>query len=651
MNQVVKKQVAKHKAWLIIFIMIALSSLLVATIFTASKAASEPDGGELKLPIQQSLSEHVAQYHIDVMLDAEAKKLVGKQVVTWMHPGHVAVNELYFHLYPNAFRSKDSTFIQESGGQLRNDKMGKNNYGDMAITKIVTDNGHDLTNYTTFVQPDDDNKQDMTLMRLKLAEPLHPGEQVTLQLYFEVTLPYAFARMGYVDDFVMAGQWFPKVAAYERKGTRQREDEGWNLHQYHGNSEFYANFAIYVVRINVPSDYTVAATGFSTKKPTVSGERKTYHFYADDVHDFAWAASPHFEYVEQPYSTPNIPGVRIKLYLDPAHVHLKERYMHAAQRSLDRFSEWYGSYPYSTLSIVVPPAGGSGAGGMEYPTLVTAWAADDTEPGYELERVIVHEIAHQYFYGMVASNEFEEAWLDEAFTSYAEDRLMQEEYGLTANTAIEGSYVTAPASLQKHAWHYNGHDHYAENVYIRGKLVLQDIEQKIGTALMDRVLRHYVEQWKFRHPTTRDFQQAIEQVTEQSWQAYFDDFIYGEHMVDYAVDTIVTKVIHEAEKERYESTVHVSHNGLSHHGADILFQFADGQKVYKQWDGKTPTQTFTFIHDAPVDWVMIDPHYALILENKHINNFLKTEVDRSTKLRWHLGVVKILESLIGSIAW
>lgn len=651
MKQIVKRQVAKHKAWMLILSMIVMSSLIVATIVTASKAASEPIEEEPKLPIQQSLSEHVAQYHIDVMLDAEAKKLLGKQVVTWMHPGEEMVDELYLHLYPNAFQSTNSTFIKESGGKLRNDKMAKNNYGDMTITKISTENGDDLTHNTTYVQPDDDNKDDMTLMKLELKEPLYPGEQVTLHMHFEVTLPYAFARMGYVDDFVMAGQWFPKVAAYERKGTRLREQEGWNLHQYHGNSEFYANFAIYVVRINVPNDYTVAATGFSTKKPTEKSGRKTYHFYADDVHDFAWAASPHFEYVEEPFSTPDIPGVRIKLYLDPVHDHLKDRYMHAAQRSLERFSEWYGSYPYSTLSIVVPPAGGSGAGGMEYPTLITAWAADEPQPSYELERVIVHEIAHQYFYGMVASNEFEEAWLDEAFTSYAEDRLMREEYGVIANTPIEGSYVTSPASLQQHAWHYDSHNHYAENVYIRGKLVLQDIEQIVGTQMMDRVLRHYVERWKFRHPTTRDFQQAIEQVTKQSWQAYFDDFIYGDQMVDYAVEAIETRVIHDKETERYESTVHVSHNGLFHHEASILVQFSDDTAVVKRWDGQTPKKSYTFVHEAPVQWVMIDPDYALILENKHINNFLKTNVDRSTKLRWHLGVVKILESLIGSMAW
>ena len=123
--------------------------------------------------------------------------------------------------------------------------------------------------------------------------------------------------------------------------------------------------------------------------------------------------------------------------------------MYAAKKALSRYSQWYGTYPYSTLSIVVPPPGGNGAGGMEYPTLVTAWGASDKEPDLELERVVVHEIGHQFFYGLVASNEFEEAWLDEGFTSYAEDKVMEAEYGVSPNLPVESSYITSPNTLQQ----------------------------------------------------------------------------------------------------------------------------------------------------------------------------------------------------------
>lgn len=267
---------------------------------------------------------------------------------------------------------------------------------------------------------------------------------------------------------------------------RGRTAEGWNVHQYHGNSEFYSDFGIYSVRINVPENYTVAATGFQTKPIEIKEATKIYQFYADDIHDFAWSASPDFVYEETAYSDTGIPGVRIKLYLDPAHADLKDRYMHAAKSALSSYAKWYGEYPYSTLSIVVPPKGANGAGGMEYPTLITAFAAENDNPGYDLERTVVHEIGHQYWYGMVASNEFEEAWLDEGFTSYAEDKVMETAYGLEPNLRMEASYMTNPAPLKQQSWSYASHSQYAENVYLRAKLVLIGIENQVGSRTMQK---------------------------------------------------------------------------------------------------------------------------------------------------------------------
>src|SRR5690606_17431001 len=361
---------------------------------------------------------------------ADAKTLSGDQTVTWTNPGKKTVSELYFHLYPNAFEGPKTTFMRESGGQLREDKATADSIGSMTLTSIIAEDGSSLLPRLQFVSPDDGNPDDRTLATLRLPSPVPPGGSVTLRIGFDVKLPYVFARMGYAGDFVMAGQWFPKLAAYETTGTRGRKQEGWNTHQYHGNSECYSDFGIYNVRIHVPETYKVAATGFPAGTPYLKDGMKTYHYYADDVHDFAWAASPDFVVVEEAFSSRGIPGVRIKLYLDPAHAHLRERYMHAAKSSLAKYAEWYGPYPYSTLCVIVPQKGANGAGGMEYPTLITAFAAEDDNPGFSLERTVVHEVGHQYWYGMVATNEFEEAWLDEGFTSYAEDKVMEAIYGI-----------------------------------------------------------------------------------------------------------------------------------------------------------------------------------------------------------------------------
>ncbi|MDD9270568.1 M1 family metallopeptidase [Paenibacillus sp. GCM10023248] len=599
----------------------------------------------------EPLSYRIAEYHMNVAYTPETRQLQGQQTFTWENPGTVPVQEIYLHLYPNAFASKKTTFMRESGGKLRQDEATDDSTGRMDLLSVKSSEGEDLTPRMAFVQPDDGNKDDQTLLKIPLSKPVGAGERVTLKTEFLVKLPAAFARMGYVDDFVMAGQWFPKVAAYERAGTRGRAEPGWNLHQYHGNSEFYANFGLYDVKIQVPANYTVAATGFPVKPAVTENGTKTYQFYADDVHDFAWSASPHFVYVEEPFSTPQIPGVKIKLYLDPNHQELKDRYMIAAKKALSRYSQWYGTYPYSTLSIVVPPPGGNGAGGMEYPTLITAWGASDKNPDLDLERVVVHEIGHQYFYGLVATNEFEEAWLDEGFTSYAEDKVMEADFGQAPNLPVESSYITSPLALQKNAWTYGGHDQYAENVYTRGKLVLKAIEKQVGAKTMDRIMRTYFQRWEFKHPSTRDFQAVVEEVTKTKWDEFFNAYVYGSMMMDYTVESIRVKATGSKGTGPYESSVLISKRGGNSPEVPIQFHFADGTMLDKTWDGKESSIEFKLTHTTPVDWVRIDPNYTLILENKHINNFMQTEVDTKWKIRWNLGIIQFLQAIFGWVAW
>lgn len=595
------------------------------------------------------MSKRIVEYHMSVALQTETNSLSGSQIVTWENPGKKPVEELYFHLYPNAFESKKTSFYQESGGKLRKDEHQEDSFGSMEIQSMKTVDGHDLASRMQFIQPDDGNIHDRTLMKVTLPAAVQPGQTVTLSMDYTVKLPRVFARMGYADDFYMAGQWFPKIAVYEPAGTRGPE-EGWNLHQYHGNSEFYADFGIYDVKIKVPASYIVAATGFPTKTPVEQNGTKTYRFYADDVHDFAWAASPNFKYYEEPFSTAQIPGVRIKLYLDPKHEHLKQRYMQAAKKSLARYSEWYGSYPYSTLSIVVPPGDANGAGGMEYPTLITAWGAQSEHADLSLERVVVHEIGHQFFHGMVASNEFEEAWLDEGFTSYAEDKVMEEEFGIKPNVPLEASYITSPASLTKNAWAYSSHGEYAENVYTRGKLVLLAIENEIGEDQMHRVMRTYFQRWKFRHPSTQDFQKVLEEVSGRDWSDFFNEFINGHQMIDYAVDSIVVREVSQQGIPQYENEVKVVQKGARHHTVPIRFYFEDGTALDKVWDSQGSQIVFKLTHSAGLSRVVIDPEHSLVLENRHINNFMKAEIDSRWSIRWNVGIVKLLEILFNWVS-
>jgi hypothetical protein len=612
---------------------------------SAAQIKPQPDEGVPMQPKPIVFSQRVTEYHISVSLGTDGT-LTGKQSVTWKNPGRKPVSDLYFHLYPNAF-SPGSTFLNESGGKLRSDAMPPGTSGSMEIASLTTEQGETLLPRLRYVQPDDGNKDDRTLATLRLPESVKPGMSVTLRLTFTVKLPPIFARMGKAGDFVMAGQWFPKVAVYETTGTRGRASEGWNLHQYHGNSEFYSDFGIYNVRIEVPEQYKVAATGFQIKPSTVAKGRKVYQFYADDVHDFAWSASPDFVYYEDSFSSTGVPGVRIKLYLDPLHKNLKDRYMHAAKSALAKLGAWYGDYPYSTLSVVIPPSAGNGAGGMEYPTLVTGAAAKSDNPGYELERTLLHEITHQYWYGMVASNEFEEAWLDEGFTSYTEDKLMASVYGVVANTPVEASYLTDPAPLKQPSWHFGSAERYADNVYLRSKLVLTAIERQVGEKTMNKILRTYFQKYRFKHPSTEDFQRVVDNVTKTKWKDFFDSYVYRGEMADFAVHSISSGKSNDG----YRSIIELRRNGGSPQPVTVLFGFSDGKTTRKLWDGAAPTARFQLDSASALSYVAVDPGLSVVLDNLRFNNFLKTEIPQKERVRWTTGVAQLVESLFGTLAW
>lgn len=631
---------------------LALKSGKPQVVLTAPQPPAPTQAETIQQPTAEVLSHRVVEYHIDTTLNEQEGTLSGSQTLTWTHPGKKTINEIYLHLYPNAFASENSTFMKESGGKLRNDSMPKDGWGSMEITELRTTDGISLLHRIQYVQPDDGNAEDRTLAKVRLPVSVQGGESLTLRLKFTVKLPKIFARMGAADNFIMAGQWFPKISVYEPAGTRGRDTEGWNLHQYHGNSEFYSDFGIYSVKINVPEHYTVAATGFQTKKATLKDGRKTVQFYADDVHDFAWSASPDFIYAEEPFSSAGVPGVRVKLYLDPAHEDLKERYFYAAKVALANFSEWYGRYPYSTLSIVVPPASGNGAGGMEYPTLVTAFGARSDSPDVdELERTVIHEIAHQFFYGMIASNEFEEAWLDEAFASYAEDKLMEKEFGVAPNLPIQSTLISAPQSLTQPAWAYGSSDGYTRNVYYRGKLILLDIERQVGSKTMKRILNTYSYKYRFKHPATADFQRIVEQVTGRSWKTYFNQYVFDDKMADFSVDSIRIATIQQENGALYESAVTFSRKGATHPKVPLLFSFTDGHTVRKEWNGEDHRLELKLQYKAPLDWVQIDPDYTVVVENKRINNYLKASIPEPLLSRSNMSVTKLLEAVLGIFIW
>jgi hypothetical protein len=387
-----------------------------------------------------------ADYRIAAGLDPAAKRLTGDLVLVWTNHEAAPARDIHLHLYLNAFRNNRSTFMRESRDSHRFSPMEEGEWGWIDLLSVRVGDGPDIVHLIRYAQPDDGNADDRTVAVVPLADEVPPGGSVTLLLEFEARLPHAFARTGQKGNFYMGAQWYPKPGVFQGEA-------GWNCHQYHATGEFFSDFASFDVRLSVPQGYVVGATGRRVTAPTENPDGTvTHHFSQADVHDFAWAADPDFltrvrtfRYAEQgdssqerelaailgyPLEDLALGDVDVTLLLQPEHAHQETRIFAAAFAAIRQYGYWYGRYPYDTLTIVDPQQGARGAGGMEYPTLITI-GSDWLSPAARLspEGVTVHEFGHQYWYGLVANNEFEEAWLDEGLTTYSTGKVLDLAFG------------------------------------------------------------------------------------------------------------------------------------------------------------------------------------------------------------------------------
>ena len=424
---------------------------LVAAIVSAGVAAH---GQTYKSHIEKP----IVRYKMSARLDPATKTVKGHYTVVWRNHTSDTIPDLYFHLYLNAFKNVDSTFMREIATNWRRDLFAEwktspeqDKWGWVDVDKIQTVGGADLTSAKTFVHPDDNNAADQSVMRVALPQPIPPQGTIELAVDFTSRLPKGLARTGYVDDYFFIVQWFPKIGVYEGPGDRGRTEGRWNCHQFHANTEFYADYGVYDVELTAPSTFIVGATGFLRNERSNSDGTTTYNFYQEDVHDFAWTASPHFlkftrtfdwgkevradelvtwtKILNLPAEQVALRDVSVTLLLQPSHRSLEDRYFRSAFNGLKYFGLWYGQYPYDTLTVV-DPARNSGSGGMEYPTLITGgtyfWPGDRA---FEPEGVTVHEFGHQFWYALVGNNEFEEAFLDEGFNTYSTGKVLETAYG------------------------------------------------------------------------------------------------------------------------------------------------------------------------------------------------------------------------------
>jgi hypothetical protein len=595
-----------------------------------------------------------ANYNIAVSLDAQKKMLHGNETLTWTNTTRDAVRELRFHLYLNAFKNSQSTFIRESGGRLRGDRMEKDAWGWIDVNSIAA-NGKGAA--ITFVQPDDNNAADRTVAAVALPFSVQPGQSATVQIAFTAQLPKVFARSGYYDDFFLAGQWFPKIGVYE-------EGRGWNCHQYHANSEFFADFGTYTVAITTPQRFVVGATGVQQREVKNADGTKTVFYRAENVHDFAWTAYPGYVDLSERWR-----GVHIRLLIQPQHRDQASRFFEAAKAALEYSDLHIGPYPYSTLTLVDPANGASGADGMEYPTFITTGTLQFFGSWLKFpEMVTVHEFMHQYFYGLLATNEFEHPWMDEGMTQYLESRIMDDTYGAGSSVLSIVGFTMGDAEMSRSmyammrnpmisplsaaAWQFP-RGSYGSLVYGKTATVLMTLERMIGRPAMDSLLRAYYIRWRFRHPSPADFiavaNEVVPRVTKNKFGAsldwFFDQTLSGTGICDYELTALDvrniesmtgivekngTKVLAEnkadsAAEIRYRSTVFVSRLGDIQLPVSVLVRFENGEEVRETWDGRSRSMEYRYERSSRAVWAGVDPEETLMIDINRINNARSSE--------------------------
>ena len=620
----------------------------------APRDPTRPTVAPSSLP--QARSPRNASYNITARLDPSSRTLTGEQLLTWRNISAVAATTLRFHLYYNAWRNTRSSWIRERilAGDTEIAQRPDSDWGwiDVTSIKLVRASGApvDVTQSLRFIAPDDGNSEDRTLTEIPLGAPVKPGETINVQIAWSSRIPRTFARTGAIGNFYFVAQWFPKIAVLE--------DTGWNSHQFHATTEFYSDFGIYDVRLTVPTGWIVGATGVERGRRDEGNRTTTHQYYAEDVHDFAWTTSP--DYIErlERFAHPGLPQVAMRLLLQPEHANQADRHFQATRAALRYYGEWFGPYTYPTITIV-DPAWQSGADGMEYPTLFTAgtrWIAPRRVP--EPEEVTVHEAGHQFWYGIVATNEFEHAWMDEGINTFATARTLEQVYepfyyshryfaelipwvfdDLPLNRATQSNLLSsyrAAASADVPStptWRYWPGT--AGNItYSKTSLWLHTLERMLGWDTLQRILSTFFTRWAFKHPKPQDFFAVANEVSGQDLTWFFDQVYRSSSTFDYKIDVFTSEPREdrgylrdsnrqtgtELSANAYRTAVVVRREGDGTFPVDVRVVLENAQEVRWRWDGRDRWKLFEVDTPVPAISAQVDPDRVLLLDINYTNN-------------------------------
>ncbi len=660
---------------------------------------------------EATLSDRVVSYRIQARLDPDKHAVDGQQQLTWHNRSDRPVSAVFLHMYLNAFEGEGSTFFTErallaaAGGARGTAEVKKGEWGYIDLGNVEQDGAALKWSY---VHPDGGPATDHTVIRVDLAQPVPAGGNVTLDMNFHSQLPRVIERTGYVGQFHLVAQWFPKIGVLELPGERGATEPRWNVHEFHFSSEFYADFAEYDVRMTVPKGYVVGAVGEQQGEPVPEGNELTWHFIQGDVHDFAWMAAPGYKTLDSDWNGPGSPKVRVRVIYPPEYAASAKPVLKATLDSLSYFSDTLGPYPYKTVTAVVPPFNASEAGGMEYPTFFTAEAYDSVKPKtmdeYMLDFVTIHEFGHGYFYGLLASNEFEEPMLDEGLNEYWDERMLRERgqplyltqpvwqfFGVQPAMPVfmlERMFATLsrPSDpLGQNAWDRLSSGDYV-TVYTRTATAMHDLEERLGKEVMEKAFKDYYARWHFRHPSIADLQASLSESSGKPdvVAQVFNQYVFGTDRIDDRVSDITSDEVlplagtvmkdgrrveksseeNEAaiDKQReawnkahpdakkgtgpfpWKTVVTVWRDGSSV-PQTLKVSFADGSTENVRWDDQRRWARFAFTKPAKGVSAELDPAQKIYLDANKLNDSRTVESNHSASNRWGADFAALIQGI------
>jgi hypothetical protein len=479
-------------------------------------------------------------YTIEVSLNDKDHTLNGFEKIEYINNSPDTLKFIWFHIWPNAYKNDKTAFSD----QLLENGNTKFYFSDKEQKGYINRLDFKVNNVTAATQ---DHPEHIDIIKIILPSPLPPHQKILITTPFHEKLPYNFSRGGHDRQSYQVTQWYPKPAVYDNKG--------WHPMTYLDQGEFYSEFGSFDVSITVPENYVIAATGelqnekerewlktrssfkwdpvkrkIKTKSgglktvydpfPPSSSEIKILRFKQNNVHDFAWFADKRFIINHDTCGLTSGRVIDVYTYYTPAQKDVWRNSVRYAKDAIHHYSNLVGEYPYNIVSAVQGPE--SFGGGMEYPTITVL--SPDKNP-IDLDFTLAHEIGHNWFYGILASNERTHPWMDEGINSYYETlyslRKSDHFNQLTEEEELQTLIAEKKDQPIENSSETFSEKNYDAVVYYKTSGWMAWLEKYLGTATFNKAMQEYFRQWKFKHPQPEDFKKILEEASGKNLDSAF----------------------------------------------------------------------------------------------------------------------------------